>query len=329
MSTNETGRAAGGRRRRGGRGERAMVPDATFTSYYGRPIIKPPVWRETDIAGYLFTGGLAAGSALLAAGGDLTGRPALRRSGRVTALAALAASATALVHDLGRPARFHHMLRVAKPTSPMSVGSWLLAGFGLPASVAALAEAAAFAPHPLRAPLRFAGRPAGLAAAAIAPAVATYTAVLICDTAVPAWHAAYPEMPFVFAGSAATAAAGVAVMTTPADQAAPARRLAAFGAATELAASHRMRHRVGYVAEPYENGRPGQLMRAGEVMTVSGLALAIAGRRSRGLATVGGACLVAASALTRFGVFEAGMASAKDPAYTVRPQRDRLTERRS
>ena len=52
-----------------------MVPEATFTSYYGRPVVKPSPW-ENDIPAYLFLGGLAAGSSLLAAGADVTGRPA-------------------------------------------------------------------------------------------------------------------------------------------------------------------------------------------------------------------------------------------------------------
>jgi hypothetical protein len=127
-------------RKRGGRGgaEQVMVPDAEFTSYYGRPIVKAAPW-EHDIAYYLFTGGVAAGSSLLAAGADLTGRPALRRATRSTALAALAASGYFLVNDLGRPARFHHMLRVAKPTSPMSMGTWILSGFGAAAGVSAAA----------------------------------------------------------------------------------------------------------------------------------------------------------------------------------------------
>ncbi len=56
-----------------------------FRSYYGRPIVKPSPW-EADIPAYLFAGGLAAGSSLLAAGADLTGRPALRRSGRLGVL---------------------------------------------------------------------------------------------------------------------------------------------------------------------------------------------------------------------------------------------------
>lgn len=56
-----------GRRRRG-RGERSMVPDAEFSSYYGRPILNKPTWKPLDIAGYLYLGGLAGGSSLLAAG---------------------------------------------------------------------------------------------------------------------------------------------------------------------------------------------------------------------------------------------------------------------
>lgn len=61
-----------------------MVPRAEFRSYYGRPVLKPPVW-EWKIPAYLFTGGLSAGAALLAAGADLTARPRLRRAGRVGA----------------------------------------------------------------------------------------------------------------------------------------------------------------------------------------------------------------------------------------------------
>src|SRR4051812_49559612 len=65
----------GGRHRRG---EQLMVPKAEFASYYGRPIVKKPVWKELDIAGYLFTGGIAAGSAGIRAGAGPTRRPAFR-----------------------------------------------------------------------------------------------------------------------------------------------------------------------------------------------------------------------------------------------------------
>ena len=95
-----------GSRRDGGggasdRAEQPMVPKAEFTSYYGKPVLNPPVWEARDIAGYFFLGGLAGGSSLLAAGADLTGRPELARAAKAGACAAGTVSLAALVHDLG------------------------------------------------------------------------------------------------------------------------------------------------------------------------------------------------------------------------------------
>ena len=116
-----------------------FVPRADPNSYYGRPILKPPAW-DWRIPAYLFAGGLSAGSTLLSTGADLSGRPLLRRRGRIAAVAALGASTYFLVSDLGRPERFHHMLRVAKPTSPMSVGTWIIAGYSPGIGLAAVSE---------------------------------------------------------------------------------------------------------------------------------------------------------------------------------------------
>ena len=94
------------RRRRGrGRGERLMVPEAEFTSYYGRPIIKSPTWKVPDVPAYLYLGGVAGVSASLAALADVTDRPALRRLGRYASLLGASVSVGALMHDLGRPTR--------------------------------------------------------------------------------------------------------------------------------------------------------------------------------------------------------------------------------
>jgi hypothetical protein len=318
--------AAGGRRRGdGGRRERRMVPDADFRSYYGRQVLQTPVW-QVDIPLYYFVGGLAAGSSLLAAGADLTGTsPALRRSGRVAAVAGVTASAGFLIRDLGRPARFHHMLRVVKPSSPMSVGTWLLTAYGPLAAVAAGSEGAALLPpgrlHDL---LPAAGRAAGLAAAALAPAVASYTAVLTSNTTVPSWHDAWEHLPLVFVGSAAAAAGGLGLLAAPLPQAWPARRLAVAGAALDLLAARRMESRMGLTGEPYSEGEAGRWMAAAQVLTAGGAALAVAGRRSRGAGAVAGAALLAGSLATRMGVFRAGVASTRDPKYVVVPQRERL-----
>jgi len=312
-------------RRRGGRAEQPMVPQAEFTSYYGRPVLNPPVWEARDIAGYFFLGGLAGGSSLLAAGADLTGRPGLSRVAKTGAIGAGLVSMAALIHDLGKPARFLNMMRVFKVTSPMSVGTWLLSAYVPAAGVAAASALTGRLPR--------LGAVATAGAAALGPGVAAYTAALISDTAVPAWHDGYQEMPFVFTGSAATAAGGLGLLAAPSGEAGPARSLALLGVAVELAAFERMTRRIGMTAEPYETGRGGAYLRAAKALAGAGAAGAAlsgtvpAGRVRRAVAAVSGAALLGASAATRFGIFHAGMESARDPKYTVIPQRQRLDER--
>lgn len=300
--------------------ERAMVPEPEFQSYYGRQIIKTPMWKTPDVPLYLFLGGLGGGSALLAEGAALQDLPVLELVGRSAAAAAAAAGTVALIHDLGRPERFLNMLRVLKLTSPLSVGSFILAPF-------AALSTAALASH-LTGILPGLGRLAGLGSATFGLPLATYTAALVADTAVPAWHDAHRELPFVFAGSGATAAGGVAMVFAPTAQAAPARRMAIAGAALELVASQRLINRLGMIAEPYQQGTPGLLMNLARAATIGATAVTVvAGRRSRLASAIAGATYAAASLTTRFGIFEAGLASARDPKYIVVPQRARLAAR--
>ncbi|WP_084507606.1 NrfD/PsrC family molybdoenzyme membrane anchor subunit [Nocardia violaceofusca] len=311
------------RRRRGrGRGEKKMVPDAHFESYYGKPILNKPTWEARDIAGYLFLGGLAGGSSVLAMGAELTGRRKMARATKIGGLVAILASLVALVHDLGRPERFVRMLRVFKPSSPMSVGSWILATYGPLAGVAAATEVTGWFPR--------VGRAATVGAGFVGPAVSSYTAALMSDTAVPTWHDGYREMPFLFVGSAATAAGGLAVLTSPTSETAPARRALILGAATELTAGELMSRRMGLSAEPLHQGTAGRMMNAAKALSVVGALLGgVWGHRSRTAAIIGGAAAVAGSACTRFGIFHAGVTSAEDPKYTVFPQRERLAHRES
>lgn len=307
----------GGRRRRG---EAPMVPDAQFSSYYGKPIINAPVWEAPDIPGYIYLGGLAGTASVLAAGAQLSGREGLERAMKVGAFGSVSLGMVGLVHDLGRPERFLNMLRMFKPTSPMSVGSWVLAGYGPAAGVAAGSALTGLLP--------VLGALATAGAAALGPVVASYTAALICDTAVPAWHEGFREMPFLFVGSGASAAGGLGLLAAPLAENGPARRAAVLGAALELAASQRMERRLGELAEPYHGGASGALMRVAEVLTgASALGGLLFGGRNRRVAAAAGAGLLAASALTRWGIFQAGYASANDPDATVRPQRRRLQER--
>ncbi len=299
--------------------EQKVVPDPEFSSYYGRPVLKEPVWKQPDVPLYFFFGGVAGASALLAEGAAVTHGPALRLVARASAAAGAALGTVALIHDLGRPERFLNMLRVFKITSPLSVGSWLLAPFAGLSSAALACEVTGKLPR--------LGRLAGIGAAVLGPPLATYTGALIANTAIPAWHEGYRELPFLFGASGAAAAGGIAMIATPCDQAGPARRLAVAGAAADLTSAELLRRRVGpFVSEPYRQGRPGVLMKAARACTATGGALALVGRRSRAISVVGGLACVAGSVLTRFGVFQAGLASAKDPKYTVVPQRERLRQ---
>lgn len=289
------------------------------SSYYGMSVINPPVWEELDIAGYLFTGGLAGASSLLAAGAQFTHRPRLASRSKQCASAAITVSLLALVHDLGRPSRFINMLRVFKPTSPMSVGTWILSAYA-PMNLAATgSDLLGLAPR--------AGRTAAVGAGLLGSAVATYTAALIANTAVPSWHGAHQELPFLFAGSAASAAAGFGMIAAPVSENAPACRMGALGACAEMVAGQLMERRLGMVAETLHAGTAGKRMRAAKLLSAGGtLGSVTIARRSRLGAALSGAALLGGSALTRFGVFAAGMESARNPKYTVEPQRQRLNE---
>jgi len=198
------------------------------------------------------------------------------------------------------------------------------------AGTATLAELAGMLPQrarrgPVRLLLRL-DRTLGVVSALTAPPLAAYTAVLLSDTATPSWHAAYQELPFVFVGSAATASGGMMLLGAPTTQTGPARSVAAGGAALELAAAKKMARSMGLAAEPLGEGKAGRLMRASKTLTAIGAVGSLLSRRSRLGSALSGAALVVGSVCTRLGIFEAGQASARDPKYTVVPQRERLDE---
>lgn len=317
-----------------GTAEMLMVPDVEFTSYYGYPIVKAPPWGP-EIAAYLFLGGVAGGSGLLAYGAQLTGRKLLCRNARLGAMAAVAVGGAALVKDLGRPDRFYNMLRTIKLTSPMSVGSWILTAYSGGMGVAAASEVDRLTGGrlplgPLRRALTTVEPAAGFAGAVFGAPLAVYTAVLLSDTANPTWNAAHRDLPFVFVSSASLAAGGLAMVTTPTRETGPARALAVMGVAGDLLATRYMESRMDPVTvEPLHQGRPGELLKWSERLAVAGGFGALLLGRNRALAAVSGLVLLGASACTRFGILEAGIESTKDPRYTVVPQRNRLNKRRA
>ena len=327
-------------RERAPRGER---------SYYGQPVIKEPIWHP-EIPWYFFAGGLGGASAGLAWMSELRGNELLARRAWALALAGVGASPALLIADLGVPSRFLNMLRMFKITSPMSVGSWVLAGSGATTGVATLhsllyasprrrsrgSDASRRSGRPRRTGgprrrsrlLRLLGPAATVArpaAAALGLPLSTYTGALIAQTAVPAWHEARRELPVLFAAGAAASAGAAATMATPVPFAGPARRLAVLGSTAELLSVVLVEQRLGEMAEPYHTEAAGAYGRAARALTAAG-ALAISARasRSRLAAVSGGAMVLAGAVCERWSVFKAGFQSARDPRYTVGPQRRRI-----
>ncbi|HEY7135810.1 MAG TPA: NrfD/PsrC family molybdoenzyme membrane anchor subunit [Acidimicrobiia bacterium] len=305
-------------RRRTGKGEHALVPDVEVRTYYDRPVLKQPTWKHW-IPEYLFLGGLSAGSSLLAFGATLTGRRTLARRARIAAVGAIGAGTAALIADLGRPARAANMLRVAKVTSPLNVGSWLLTFYAPAAGVAAAADVFGVLPGVRTA--------AQVGAAVLAPGVATYTAVVFADTSLPAWHGARRELPFLFAAGAGASAGALGLLLAPAEENGPARRWAVAGALGEVAVSSLMERRLGEQGEPYRHGRAGWISKVANACALAGAAVGLRRGGRRGGALLAGALVFTGSLLERYAVMEAGKQSAAEPKYVVKAQRERLAER--
>lgn len=300
--------------------EKSLVPREQPTTYYGRPIVKSPVWKP-EIPFYFFFGGLAGASAVLATAATFAERPALARRAWAGAVVGVTVSPLLLIRDLGKPSRFLNMLRVFKITSPMNVGAWLLLANGGATSLAAGLN--------LLDEDRRGGAPEVLAATLGAP-LATYTAALVTHSAIPAWSEARVEMPFVFAASATASAAGAAMLTVPADEAEPARRLGVLAAVAEEAITALMHKRLGPLAESYEKGTAGKFQKAARACTLGGAAAFVASdphfpvrmtnRRRSLLSTAGGTLLLAGSICKRWSVFKAGFQSAEDPTQIIHTQ---------
>jgi hypothetical protein len=166
-----------------------------------------------------------------------------------------------------------------------------------------------------------AGRIAKPAAALLGLPLSTYTAALISNTAVPAWHQGHRLLPYVFGSGAALSAGAVAVAVTPPAHAQPARRLALGAAILEGPLMEIMAHRLGEHGEPYKHGTPAKLSNVSRACIVGGTLLLLAAGSSRVRTAAAAATLAAGAVATRWCIFRAGFESASDPKYVVGPQR--------
>jgi formate-dependent nitrite reductase membrane component NrfD len=253
-------------------------------SYYDVPLLKRPVWKWY-IPAYFFLGGVAGASSTL----GLVFRPLRRRCSRLS-LVAVSLGTACLIADLGRPERFANMLRVFRPSSPMNMGSWLLAVYGPAAGASAVL-----------------GSSAGAAVAGVAGVpLAGYTGVLVASTAVPAWQDASSSLPALFTASGVAGAASLLMLGRNDDASARVlRRYGIAGCVGELAAAAALEAEVAD-ARPY---RESPLWRAAEALTAASLVLSLPRRRSRRRELLAGLTGAAGSAALKFAVTQAGHTS--------------------
>ncbi len=312
------------------RGEAAVVPSKVMATtgygvpgnrtYYDHPVIKMPVWTW-DVPAYYFVGGATGSAMALGAAATLLNRERLSRlilQSRLIGVAGSAISAYFLIHDLGRPERFLNMMRVFRPTSPMSVGAWILTFFSTSGGFAAVTE---FGP-------RWAcglGDAAAIVSGLFGLGLAGYTGVLVAHTTVPVWQRPHRLMPALFLSSGVTGAASLFDLLggNPLEQ----RATLLFGTAgriAELGFAHLMEQQVATVPEaarPLEEGLSGLLWKSAKVLTAASLVLALVPHSGRRVRRVAGVLGVLGSLCVRFGVHHAGRSSAMNPRATFQQQR--------
>ena len=161
--------------------------------YYGLPMLKRPLWKW-EIALYFFFEGISGGAYLLGTLAELSRRKEYRsliRAARCISLATLLPCPPLLIADLGKPQKFHHMLRVWKPKSPMNLGAWTLLAFSLPVGLLALKQLAgdiSESPHSIKkAGKNLPSRIVGLAGIPFALTMLSYPGVLLSTTSTPVW----------------------------------------------------------------------------------------------------------------------------------------------
>ena len=324
--------AAANRRMRGG--------DDVPVAVQG-PFIHAAVWTW-QVPTYFWFGGMATGSSFVALACDLAGDHRSARIARMVTIGAILPGSPLLVMDLGRPERFLNMLRIFKPRSPMSMGSWCLSAFSAVSAGAVAADLASqpalvkLLPKQARRYAKLLGRPwlarlLGGKTAVLGTYLGSYTGVLLAGTANPVWNRSRLFLPplFICTAMATGAAANRLVLSAigvPADH--PTRR--ALGTVEtaamvgELALGEINERRLGTLREQLEAGAPGKQFNAARASVLAGLAARLLGRRGGAPAQHASSLLfMVAALLYRFGWVGAGRNAAADDEAVARTARRR------
>jgi hypothetical protein len=286
--------------------------------YYGEPVVRPPVWTW-EIPVYFFVGGLGGMSGVIALGAALFQHGELTRTAMWVAAISVMLSPVLLVMDLGRPRLFINMLRVFKLRSPMSIGAWILTGFGA-CVVPGLVTLEFHTLHVFSGAfddfLRIAAGLFIFGSAVFGMLLATYTGVLIGATAIPAWFLHRTLLPIHFGIAGLGSAAATLELTG--HQIEPLNAIGFFAAAVETALLVWLsidKHGAGDRAI-HQHGS-GWLIRIGEIFN-GPLALVL---RLFGLVPLAAISFLLGALASRFGWIAVGKVSGADPEAVFAAQR--------
>ncbi len=298
-------------------------------TYYGRPQLKEAPFENWVVGGYIFLAGLSGAAAVVSTIADLAeGQPAADtvRRGRYLSLLAPTIGSVLLIWDLHTPKRFYNMLRIAKPTSPMSIGTWILMAFsafamgnGALQFVSDRVRGAGW----LRAVLRVTQVPQAIAGAGLA----TYTASLLAATSTPLWAAAPRSLAARFASSSiVTASAALSLLERSGRRRRKLDMLLLAALSAELAAagvSDKRYHATG--VDEALDGRWGRVERIGGTqlgavlpLGIKAFSLLLGNGRPGVLSNFASLAALAGSVLFRVSIMGAGDESARRPEISFR-----------
>lgn len=307
-------------------------------AYKDVPILKQPTWHN-EVAAYFYFGGMSAGAAMIGSIADVVGGERNKRMARTAhyvSLATLIPCPPLLIDDLGYPARFHHMMRIFKPSSPMNLGSWALLIHGAGATVTVMRMLAGEGKLPIVGPL-LKLFPERLLAALGLPSsfvLAGYTGVLLGTTSIPVWFNS-PLLGALFMASAfstgAAATSFIGLLTGRHETRPEHTEFATIGllsGATELALLGAYVATSDGAARPLTHGKASPLLKAALATLVTSavmeaVALGLGANGGRTVATIASAAALAGAAMMRWSVVLAGRESAADREGTLHSMRSR------
>ncbi len=300
----------------------------TKDGYYGLPMLKRPLWKW-EIALYFFFEGISGGAYLLGNLAELGGQKKydnLIRAARYLSLATLIPCPPLLIADLGKPQKFHHMLRVWKPKSPMNLGAWALTAFSLPVGLLAVKQLANDAPLPKNIEKLTALLPSrviGAAGIPLALVMTSYPGVLLSTTSTPVWSRTRLLGALFAAASLHNAASALALTTAlSGDNSRVSNKLGKIETLTGIAEAAAL---TGYIvtskdaAAPLTKGRYAKLFWLGAVgagliaPVVIRAAASKNKKKSRVKSILSSAVSLAGGLALKWAVTHAGRASAENP----------------